>query len=492
MHNKPVFPGFLLLLGVAACLVCLSACQREEPYSGTDAAVTFSVDTLRFDTVFTTLGSATRVLKVFNPQAQPILVDVALGVDLRSFFRINVDGLRGPVVNGVEIQAKDSIYIFVEVTIDPDQPESISPFVIEDQLRLTVNGNTYTAHLEAWGQNANYIPSTAGKGKGALLSCDLGQRFWDDPRPYVIYGILYVDSCTLVLPPGTRIYVHGGIVRNDNAVYNDGLLVFLKEGRLDSRGTIEKPVVIQGDRLEIEYSDVSAQWVGLLFWKESRGNRLLQTTIKNAIFGVRADSLAEVSLDGCRLYSMSAAGIIGRHSAIYAANCLIHSSDSYGLQLTYGGKYDFEYCTVASYQGQNEALLMTDFYCSDILCSQGVRINPLRANFTNCIITGSDADEIGLVRASENSIDFQYSLKNCVVKVDELTEPKNHPDFFDKCQNCIKLAANAKLFQKVPANDYSLDSMSVALGKGLPLSTVFQDIRGKSRKQTPDPGCFEF
>jgi hypothetical protein len=373
----------LLVMILACCLIVLSSCQREDYNDSTDAKITFSQDTLRFDTVFTTLGSATRYLKVYNPQSQPILVDVGLRNQAGSFFYINADGIKGPVIKGLEINANDSIYVFVEVTIDPDKPWSISPFVIEDVIEVTVNGNTFTANLEAWGQNANYIPSTLGKGGGALLTCQLGEQVWDDPRPYVIYGILYVDSCTLVLPPGTRIYVHGGIVRRESTVYNDGMVIFLNHGRLDSRGTVQQPVVIQGDRLEKEFADASAQWVGLLFWKESTGNTLTQTTIKNAIFGVRADSLATVSLDGCRIFNTGSAGIIARHASVNATNCLIHSSDAYGVQCTYGGQYRFDYCTIASYQGQNEAVFLTDFYCSDILCSQGVRLNPLQASFTN-------------------------------------------------------------------------------------------------------------
>lgn len=492
MTKNWLFVKVSIALFTAALLLVISSCRRDDYYEAPDAAVTFSQDTLRFDTVFTTLGSATRFLKVYNSQSQPILVDVALRNQSGSFFYINADGVKGPVIKGLEINSNDSIYIFVEVTIDPDKPWSVSPFVIEEYIDVTVNGNRFTAILEAWGQNANYIPSSQGKGGGALLSCNLQEQVWDDPRPYVIYGILYVDSCTLVLPPGTRIYVHGGIVRRENAVYNDGMIIFLKDGRIDARGTIAQPVIIQGDRLEKEFSDVSAQWTGILFWQESKGNLLTQTTIKNSIFGIRADSLASVNLDGCKIFNTGNAGIIARHASVTAENCLIHSGDAYGLQLTYGGKYRFDYCTIASYQGQNEALLMTDFYCSDFLCSQGARLNRLDASFTNCIISGSEADEIGLISASMKKEDFDYSFQNCLVKVDELTNPENHPDFFDRCNDCYNLKYNDKLFLKVSDNDYRLDTMSVALGKGKAISTITKDITGKVRKTAPDPGCFEF
>lgn len=477
---------------IVAVLMTIVSCRRDGYYDATDVEVSFSEDTLRFDTVFTTLGSATRYIKVYNPKDQPILVDVTLRNQTNSFFRINADGLKGPSVEGLEINAKDSIYIFVEVTINPDLPLNISPFIIEDQIEVSVNGNTSIAHLEAWGQNANYIPSSASAGTASLLSCNFGEEVWDDPKPYVIYGILYVDDCTLVLPPGTKVYVHGGVIRNENSIYNDGLLVFQKNGSLKSQGTILEPVIIQGDRLEEEFANTKSQWVGVLFWQESKKNTLSNTIIRNSIIGLRADSLADVSLYGCQIYNTGGPGIIGRHAKIYGENCLLYSNATYGIQLTYGGDYTFNYCSVASYEGQNEAVIITDFYCEDILCSTGVKVNKLNANFNNCIFAGSNIDEVGIVQVSETNDDFQYKFTNCLVRVDELLLPKNTPDFFDHCENCLDQKQNDRIFLDQNADDFRLDTMSVALGLARPLVSVKEDIIGKLRKEMPDMGCYEF
>ncbi|MBK8514826.1 MAG: right-handed parallel beta-helix repeat-containing protein [Saprospiraceae bacterium] len=482
------YRSWILLLVLS--YICLLSCRRDDYYTGGDVKLRFSQDTLRFDTVFTTLGSATRYIKVFNPRSQPVLVDVTLKNQTNSFFRFNADGIKGPVAKNIEINSNDSIYIFVETTIDPNKPISISPFVIEDQISVSVNGTSSTIYLEAWGQNANYIPSTLGKGKGALLSCNFGERTWNDPKPYVIYGILIIDSCKLVLPPGTRIYVHGGVVRDSLTAYNDGLLVFNKDGKLDSRGTIDKPVIIQGDRLEKEYEDVKSQWVGLLFWQLSRSNKLSNTIIKNSIYGLRIDSLADVSLYNCQIYNTGGPAIIARQSKVYAENCLMYDNSNYGMQLTYGGDYTFNYCTVGSYEGQNESVVLTDFYCSDPLCSQGARVYRLNANFTNCIFAGSDKDEVGLVMAGEKSA-FKYKFTNCAVKVDELLLPKNYPDFFDNCISCINIKNTDKLFRNKNENNYRLDSLSVALGKATPNVNIKYDLSGNLRKSKPDMGCFE-
>jgi hypothetical protein len=485
--------SFKYLITCSVCVIFMFfACRRDDYYEGSDVNLTFSEDTLRIDTVFTTIGSATRWLKVYNNNDQPILVDVKLRNQSNSYFRINADGIKGPIVNGIEINGNDSIYIFVEVTINPDQPLSISPFIIEDQIDVTANGVNFTAHLEAFGQNANYITPSNGRGKGFLYTCDFGERIWDDPKPYVIYGILYIDSCKVIMPAGTKVYVHGGIVRDTNTIYNDGLLVFLKDGRLETQGTPMAPVIIQGDRLEMEFRDVKSQWVGLLFWQESKNNILRHTTIKNSIIGLRADSLANVKLYGCQISNTGGPAIIGRHASIYGENCLFYNNASYGLQLTYGGNYQFDYCTVGSYEGQNEAVILTDFYCSDPLCENGVQINRLDATFTNCIFGGSDRDEVGLVHVSENPSDFNYKFTNCAVRVDELLDADNHPNFFDNCIDCTNLRQNDRLFLDIREDDYQLDTMSVVLGKAKFLNNITSDILGKMRKSIPDPGCYEF
>ncbi|MBK9735613.1 MAG: hypothetical protein IPO92_11850 [Saprospiraceae bacterium] len=132
---------------------------------------------------FTSLGSSTRFIKIFNPKSEPILINVTLKNQNNSFFRINADGIKGPIIEDLEINAKDSIYIFVEVTIDPNLPLNVSPFIIEDQIEVSVNGNIAIAYLEAWGQNANYIPSNRSGGTSSILKANFAEVIWDDPKP---------------------------------------------------------------------------------------------------------------------------------------------------------------------------------------------------------------------------------------------------------------------------------------------------------------------
>ncbi len=333
--------SYLFLILTTFLFYFSTGCYKEKFYEGNDIKLRFSTDTLTFDTVFTTVGSATRSLKVFNDKDMAINIsEIKIENNTYNQFRLNIDGIPAQKAENIEIGAHDSIYIFAETKINPDDPVSISPFVIEDHLIFTTNGNEQKVLLEAWGQNANYVTGK-GKGKQFLTTCDMGTMTWDDPKPYVIYGSLHIDSCTLVLPENTKIYIHGGIAKsNEGQFYYDGNLFFHKNAKLISNGTAENPVIIQTDRLEQKYQDINALWSGLYFLSESKGSILNQTIIQNATVGVYLDSLASVTLNECKIYHIGAIGVYSRHADLKATNCLIAASGGYNVVADYGGNSD--------------------------------------------------------------------------------------------------------------------------------------------------------
>ena len=159
-HSKQyTFIYQVIAISVLSLTVLISACNKDEFITDGSAKLAFSLDTVSFDTVFTQRGSATLYLKLYNRHNRFIKVSrIWLEGAPQSAFRMNVDGIAGSDISDVEIPPEDSIYVFLEVTVDPDQPISISPFIIEDQVNFMTNGNAQSVVLEAWGQNANYIP----------------------------------------------------------------------------------------------------------------------------------------------------------------------------------------------------------------------------------------------------------------------------------------------------------------------------------------------
>ena len=494
---------WILPFSLLICLfaVTFSSCQRDENFiTDSSARLSFSSDTLRFDTVFTTLGSATRILKVFNTESAPIMIDeISIKGNQGSKFRLNVDGIFAESFENVQIGANDSLYIFGEVTIDPDQPLSASPFVLSDEIMFNTNGNDQIVVLEAWGQNANYIPSTSGANGISLLSCDLETVIWDDPKPYVIYGILLVDSCTLNLPKGTEIYIHGGLARGldeqgETFIYNDGLIFFLDNGRLVSEGTLDEPVIIQGDRLEENFDDVQGQWSGIRLGAGSKGNLVDHTIIKNSIIGIRADSSANLIITNSEIVNTASSGLLGIHAQFRVQNCLFHSNGGNCVQLEYGGQYEFDYCTLASYGVDASALKMSNALCLDLLCSEFL-FNPLQATFRNSIIMGSREDELDLFdRLGEDAPGgFDYTLQDCIVRVTDLPTEDLYLDFFDHCNPCRNASRTDSLFVSVEDDDYHLDTLSIAEEWGSPLPNLFFDLDGVMRDDlNPDAGCYEY
>lgn len=494
---KAVFES-CMQLGITAvilCIVMLTACRKDLVFEGDNPQLTFSTDTLTFDTVFTQVGSATRFFKIYNDEDSDITVDVTVGDPSSTFFRLNVDGLSGTTVKDVRVGAGDSIYVFADVTVDPDVPLSVSPFVIEEDLIVTSGSTQEKVQLIAWGQNANYVGGTDGNGKVFQLNCEGGTAMWDDPKPYVIYGILFVNDCVLTIPAGTDVYVHGGVVVRDTVIYNDGFLIATSTGSIICDGTVGAPVTFQGDRLESSFEDRAGQWVGIRLLSESRGNRFSHTKIKNSSVGIFADSLSSVELESCEIKNTTGSGLVGVFADITATNTLIYENGQNAVTLGQGGNYDFSYCTFTSYGNQLPALSMFNY--REYFVEDGDNIfiaQPLHARLTNTIITGNDGDEIFLddiTDGEDGFFDFQFD--HCLVTVEDLLESGAWPNFFDNCNDCVRGEFGDAIFADIDEPDFRLDTLSIAEMKALPLPSIFEDLDGNSRDATnPDIGCYEY
>ncbi len=479
---------------MACCLLIVStSCYKEKFTSEQGDKLTFSADTLSFDTVLTSISTVTRYFKVYNPHNLSINIEeVSLTGPQAEFFTLNVDGLAGDVIRDVTIRPNDSIYVFAEAIIDPDLPQSISPFVLETDVVFKYNGNEDKVLVVAWGQNANYIPGPHTPNRISLLSCDLGEETWDDPRPYVLYGTLLIDSCTLILPAGTRLYVHGGIANNQLGIYNEGLIYTLPHGHIRTEGTLENPVIIRDDRIE---PDHDGEWAGIRLGPESGPHFFTHTHITSGIVGISADSASTVDISYSTIAFTGGPGFFARHANATITNSLFYENGAQAVALTFGGNYTIDYCTMANFGNDREAILMNNFFCSDALCSEGAILNKLNSRIRNTIMIGSSSDEVWIVDGSEPSsglLDIQ--MNNNIVVVDELLLAENFPQFFEEmCHDCFEYNFNDTLFVDIDKYDFHLDTSSIAEMKALPIPGITDDKDRKVRDAVlPDIGCYEF
>jgi hypothetical protein len=489
---------FFLFLGTLGLLyVLFPSCQKEVFTTDPTDKLAFSTDTLRFDTVFTELGSATRFFKLYNRSKKSLRIDkLSLREGANSMFRLNVDGLPGRSFTDLEIGPQDSMYVFAEVTVNPDAPLSASPFVVGEMIDFETNGNAQVVHLEAWGQNANYLPSRWHADSLAGYSCNGGEWVWDDPRPYVIYGALIISDCTVRMPAGTRVYIHGGLARytddSTSFLYNDGILAFAGSSRLIIEGTADRPVIIQSDRLEQEFAEVGGQFAGVWLQGGTSGHRIEHAVFKHGITGLRVDSAADLTIKKTSIYHTSGSGLVGVYAKITAENCLFYDNGTFGVQVEYGGDYQFDYCTIGSYGSGGEALKLSNALCRDQLCQDALQ-NKLFARFRNCIILGDRNDQVNLFDRFADMDDFDYRLENCFVKVKDLLRPDAYPDFFSNCEPCENIKTTDTVFVDINTNNFRLDTLhSKANGYGAPILSILDDKDNKTRdSERPDIGCFE-
>ncbi len=489
----------LLGYGLGLLLLALSStsCEVDRQFlSGNEVNLRFELDTLSFDTVFTERGSATRFFKIYNTSATAAKIDritVAGSSGVR--FQINVDGFQGPVVEDVTIWGNDSIYVFVEVEVDPTVPEETSPFIVEDRLLVSTGDREQAVILQAFGQNANYV-NGFGKGVPFVLSCNNQTAQWVAGLPYVIYGEMFIDSCMLEVLAGTRIYIHGGVARNELfGIFNDGFIYTLPNGSLRCLGSQDAPIIIQTDRLEPAFQQQRGQYLGLIFGPLSRGNRLEYTQILHAIQGVTVDSLADLTLLSSQIAFTAASAISGRNATVRATNCLFYNTSGNTIQFLQGGQLTLDHCTVANYGTDAAAIALQNFQCYDSECALVV-FEPMRLTVRNSILAGSRADEVVFIDGTDREEPnfFQADIRNSVVRVNELLSAREGlwSDFFETiCTDCYNFQARDPLFLNISEDDYRLDTLSVAQNIGLPLANQMIDLAGVMRDERPDAGCYE-
>ncbi len=477
---------FYLTMSLAGMSI-LQGCLKSVEYTDKAVALKFSVDTLHFDTVFTTRGTATRFFTVYNPASKAVKVDIAMGMET-PFFNMNVDGIPGDKVEDVEILGKDSIYVFVEAEIDPHNPLSVSPFIVEDFIKFNTNGREQSVRLEAYGQDAIYLTPDNYQGKQVYLSCDMGEVTWENERPFILNGILLIDSCTLNIAPGTRLYVHGGIEKQGEVQYQDGAIIVMNHGKLHINGTEEEPVLIGGDRLEEEFEGVAGQWNGIRFIEASRGNIIRHCTIENAIIGLYVDSLSSVKIEKSKVVNSASYNILASTADIQASNSLFADAGQTSVALSGGGSYNFTYSTIVNYGTGGNALYCSNLYRID---DKNFKYIPIEVSVQNSIISSSISDALSLALKDRDYKNIEVDFSHSGIRSDELTDSEfGYPGFYEYYKTAFRIHNTDTLF--LDTDDYMLDTFSIAEGKALPLIEFPDDILGTIRDSSePDAGCYE-
>lgn len=485
---------------ILSLLVVLSftACKRDFFAESGPGELQFSTDTIIFDTVFTTVGSITHSLKVYNRNSNSVTIS---SIDLANqnsegVYRINVDGVSGTHAENIKIPANDSIYIFVEATINP--VGSNLPYLVTDSLLFVTNGKMQDVDLVAYGQNANfYTPHDnffmSGSDTINYKYHSIAENTtWDNTLPHVVYGYIIIEpNATLTINEGCQVYFHknsGILVGNPILADHSGNPI--PGGILNINGTLNNEVVFQGDRLDAWYKDVAGQWDRIWFTPGSIGGHINYSIIKNAKVGIQSDTLLDdlspkVTVNNTIIENMSDIGIFAQGSYVVGENNVISDCGRYAMVLNIGGTYDFKHCTFANYWSgstRNTPSVLLNNYYEDANGNIQLR-DLLQADFTNCIVSGSLPGEIEL--QENTTATFNYNFNNCLLKL--------HPDSSLTTlneNNSIKIQNSDSLFVDIQEDDYQLHQLSPAINAGIETGVTL-DILGNTRNGLPDLGAYE-
>ncbi|MDO6758881.1 hypothetical protein Q4566_01610 [Tamlana sp. 2_MG-2023] len=500
-------------------LTLWSSCRKDFEFSPSTGSLHFSKDTVYLDTVFTNIGSSTYNLKVYNNSDDDISIPtVKLALGDASNYRLSVDGITGKTFEDIEIQANDSLFIFVESTIDINSLPSLDgTFLYTDQIEFDAGSNLQKVELVTLVQDAVFIyPDRDNTTKvietlklnidGEIVETNIEGRellpselTFTNEKPYVIYGFAAVpESETLTIEAGARIHFHE----------NSGIMV-LNEASINVNGAysndqdlLENEVIFEGDRLEPDFSEVPGQWSAIWLFDGSKNNSINYATIKNATAGIISDGNPleandKLKITNSKIYNSSSYGILGRNTSINAENVVINNSGLSSFAGTIGGKYNFTHSTLANYWNYGFRQFPTVLLNNYTFDEDGniLAADLTEANFNNCIIYGDENIEFLVDEVEDDQVEFNFKFTNCLVRFNDSNDEfdgENY-DFTNTTHYENNLFNEDPNFKDTDLNLMIIGDESAAINKGNAsfASQVPFDILNVNRTATPDLGAYQ-
>lgn len=488
---------YLIVLLISISVLSLTSCRKDFDFEPSNGELKFSKDTVYLDTVFTNIGSSTYTLKVYNKSNKDIKIPtIRLGKGLESKYRITVDGMTGEnnrIFHDVELLAKDSMYVFIEVTADVADANP-TDFLYTDQILFDDGSNQQKVELVTLIQDAYFLyPKRFDNGTTeTLLIGDVevygfyldendpvngNEYIWGNDKPYVVYGYAAVpNGKTLNVMPGARIHFHdsSGLI-----IDNGGSLKV--NGQTSTTLALENEVIFEGDRLEPGFSDVPGQWGTIWLTDGSTGNEIKNLTIKNATIGLLIDHNDGnyMTIKNTQIYNSSNIGIYAKTAKIKGENIAINYGGVAALACTLGGNYEFKHCTFNNNwpSSKQVSVALNNYYRDEN--GDYHYFNLEQADFINCIIFGSNTYELSLDKGTDTTVQWNMNFSKCQIKFGSINN--SIYDFISDSENIIK---NGKTdFYDLENNKLVIGEESDAINFGNDIG-ITSDITGATRNST--------
>ncbi|GHT02621.1 hypothetical protein AGMMS49525_06380 [Bacteroidia bacterium] len=385
-----------------------AACNDDfENYSmSPDDVLTFSTDTVAFDTIVSTIRTPFAAFNIRNTSSKKLLIS-SVSLEKGGNFKINVDGRAGDSFSDIEILAKDSLYVLVAV--QPSENQSDIPTEILDRIVFVTNGVRQTVVLQAVAQDVEIR-------KEIRVTTD---STLNNAKPYLIYDSLVVQAgATLTVSAGSRLYMHP-----DAEIIVHGTLQLL--------GTEENPVTIRGDRFDqmvgIPYDRIPGQWGGIYFDSESYNNVIEYAQIRNGSYGLifaESDPLQpKLTMQNSVLTNFKGMLLRATNCLMSIENCELSNARD-GLLTLAGGCYTLSHCTLANYYFSGKA----EYGWGNTKDATVFLHDNTQAAFENCIIWGANYNSTSRISFAEEAQNLHYTFRNCLFSNEATNDDPTDPD----------------------------------------------------------------
>lgn len=491
--------------------IIFSSCRNDFEFEKSTGSLRFSQDTVFLDTVFSTIGSSTRRFKVYNDSNDDIVIPrVALAQGDNSKYRLAVDGVPGKIFENVELLAKDSLFVFVETTVDIATFSNGDEFLYEDTIEFDSGANLQEVHLITLIKDAIFLfPERDASGTEEVLCLGTDENgdpicisgFILDPteltltndKPYVIYGYAAIpNNQTLTIEAGARLHFHansGIIASNEASIQVNGLP--------SMTDAMENQVIFEGDRLEPLYENVAGQWGTIWLTAGSKNHVFNHATIKNASVGLLVDSSnptstgATLQINNSKIINSSNVGLLATTGDVVAQNCVFNNAGQSAVVARLGGSYRFNNCTISNYwRGsfrQDPAL-----FISNTIPNSGLSEPLTQALFTNCIVYGDR--NIETILLNDGISQFSFKFENSLLRFNDVSNTFATIPAYDFTNNSLFLNVTRNVnpqFKNPALHLLNIDDSSGANGIANPSTATITDILGVNRGAVPDAGAYE-
>lgn len=419
----------LMLLAIAS-----TGCIKDDFSTDTSQLLSFSTDTVAFDTVITLQGTATKQFLVYNRGNKQLNISsIRMAGEGSGHFFLNVDGQKGTEFRNVEIRGGDSIFVFVESYIDETSQDE--PIEMTDRILFETNGVTQHVTVTAWGQDVVRLA---------------GDTLWTNThftanKPYLIYDTLLVaPGATLTIDAGSTLLFHKGAA----------LRCY---GTIKAHGTVDKHITLRGDRLdhvvgEIGFDIMSGQWGGVIIGPGSVGNEMEFVDMRGSEIGMHVSgntpNKRSLHLYNCLLHN-SSSSVLTTYNAWIESEGTEFSDAASGVVNLIGGKAHFVNCTFTNYY----LFAISSEPIVNLFYEEGGVPFPT-GYMDNCILYGM-VQEINIGDLE----DTEFYLRNCLMKLNG-TDDSHFIDMVWEADPKFKVVRDDYIF------DYRLKNESDAIARG--------------------------